>query len=378
VGDDGALKNRQVSPLSNAFEGEVKMRCLAAIFLTLLLIASAQSQGEISKTNLPSQLATIAKHLRKAQSTKSLTERKSEILKARKLIAKMPPSLLTYELENRLNKALSLNVKTKNANMLLNEATEIAENANKLLMERTAKVDPEAAKATLMRVLSDPEFRNPWEPILKLLERLEKPLVRFLNWLGRVFSWFGAILRPVFEWISAILQAMGVWFWHWLQLLMKISPILAWTIIIAFGAIVLVSLAYAILKWWRQRQKLVAESVIAEKLVMPEQLLKEAETAAKKGDYLTAIRKAYKALLLSLDRIGLIRFREQRTNWEYLAEIQRKAEPNFVRQFREITHTFDLCFYARKFATAKEYTTVRQFAEELLTRALPTLSSSSS
>lgn len=348
------------------------MRFLAIGAFTLLLMVSAQSQHKTHETNLPAKMAAITEHLRKAKLAKSPSTRKCEILQAQKLIVKLPPSPINKELKTRLNKALGVGLETEDANALLEEAIEIAESANKLLQQKPKAFEPEEAKATLVRVLSSPEFRDPlW---LVILRRLEKPLERLFNWLGvvfvGVFGWLAKILKPVFEWISAIIGAIGAWLWYWFQLLMKISPILAWTIVGVFGSIVLASLAYKILKWWKQRQKAFSEVTFAEALVIPEQLLKEAEIAAKNGDYLTALRKAYKALLLVLDQIGLIRFREQWTNWEYLAEIQRKAPPDFALHFREITFTFDLCFYARKFATASEYKIVRQFAEESMRRAI--------
>jgi len=121
---------------------------------------------------------------------------------------------------------------------------------------------------------------------------------------------------------------------------------------------------HTVVKWWRKRQRMKAEISWAETLIVPEQLLLEAENDARRGDYLTALRKAYKSLLLFLDRIGLIRFREQRTNWEYLSEIRRKASDEFARRFQEVTNIFDRCFYAQMPVTAKDFADVREFVEE--------------
>ncbi len=345
------------------------MRKLAIVATIPLLIAFAQSQHKFLKEDLKAQIEAITHHLRKAQWEKSPSVRKKEILRAQKLVSELPISPLTDEIESRLNRAVSVGISTEDAEMFLDEAVELAEIASKLLRQ-TPDVDLKKAEAALARVLNSPEFREPL--ILRLLRwlssRIGQPLERFLNWLAGVFAWLGRFLRTLFEFISSLLQALGMWFWYWFQLLLKISPVLAWSMVGVVGAIILTSLTYGILRWWKWRKRIVSESVIAQALVLPEQLLREAEVAAQKGDYLSALRKAYKALLLTLDRIGLIRFREQRTNWEYLAEIQNTVAPDFARKFREITHTFDFCFYARKSATANEYAVVKQFAEELVYR----------
>ncbi|MCS7265598.1 MAG: hypothetical protein NZ805_12280 [Armatimonadetes bacterium] len=349
------------------------MRQLTIFALISLIIVSAHCQREISETDLPKQIAAIAQKLKKAQLAKSLRAKEREILQAQKLVEKLSTYPLTEKIKARLNKVFKVGIMTKDADSLLDEAIELAESANNLLRQKPSDFDPEAAKATLQRVLNSREFRDPlW---LVILRRLEKHLERIFNWLSFVFGLLAKFLEPLFQWISEIIQALGAWFWNWFLLLMRISPVFAWTVVIAFSSILSVLLAYKILIWWQKRQKAMAENALAEALVMPEQLLVEAENAAKTGDYLTALRKAYKALLLVLDQIGLIRFREQRTNWEYLAEIQRKTYPNFARKFLEVTKTFELCFYARKLATAKEYTLIKQFTEETLRQAFSNPSS---
>ncbi len=350
------------------------MRCLLVAFI-LSFIAPVFGQVKQAREVFPSQtpFAVIAEQLQKAQASNSVHGKRKALFQVRNLIERLPKSLVRERLRERVDRALRLGVMTDEANEAIDEAIEIAEVADRTLRQPPPSVDPETAQATLLRVLSSPEFRDPWAPILRLLQRISKWLERPLNWVLRQLSWLfgqiGRILQPVFEWLAKILEALGLWFMNWFQLLMSVSPILAWTIVGVLGAIGLTSLALAILKWWSKKRKTLAQIAIAEALIMPEQLLHEAEVSARSGDYLTALRKAYKALLLLLDRIGLIRFREQRTNWEYLAEVRKKAPAEFVRRFQEITGIFDICFYARKFATANEFATVKQFAEETRQKA---------
>ncbi|MCX7969318.1 MAG: DUF4129 domain-containing protein [Armatimonadetes bacterium] len=350
------------------------MRCLFVVsVLTFVVPAFGQVERmrEISPSLTP--FAVIVEQLQKAQASSSNRVKRKTLLQVRGLVEQLPKSPVSAQLREKIDRALRLGTMTDEAEEAIDEAIEIAKAADKILRQPPPSVDPETAQATLLRVLSSAEFRDHWAPVRRLLQRISRWLEKPLSWVYRQLAWLagqaGRILRPVLEWLAKIVEALGAWFMHWFQLLMSISPILAWTIVVTVGAIVLTSLALAILKWWRVRQKAIAQTAVAEALIMPEQLLHEAEIAARSGDYLTALRKAYRALLLLLDRIGLIRFREQRTNWEYLAEVRKKAPADFSRRFQEATNIFDICFYARKFATANEFVTVKQLAEETRQKA---------
>lgn len=340
-----------------------------SVALILLFIAPVVGQMRQTRETAPrTPFAIIAEQLRRAQLSKSHRFRREILLQVRKSVGQLPQSPVSKRLAERIERALRLGVTTDEADEAVDEAIEIAGAADKMLRQPLPSIDPETAQATLLRVLSSPEFRDPWAPILRFLRKISSWLERPLNWilrqLGWLFSQMGKILRPVFELLAKVIEALGAWFMYWFQLLMSVSPILAWTVVGSVGVIALTSLALAILRWWRRKQKAFTQIAVAEAIAMPEQLLHEAEISARSGDYLTAIRKAYKALLLLLDHIGLIRFREQRTNWEYLAEVRKKAPSDFFRRFQEVTNIFDICFYARKFATANEFATVKQFAEE--------------
>lgn len=348
-------------------------RWLIAFVLLFIVPAVGQEKQPKGSTTPQTQFALIAEQLQKAQLSSSLLAKRGILLRVRKLATRLPQSPVKERLTERIERALRSGVASDEVSEAIYEAIEIAKAADKMLSQPSPSIDPETARATLLRVLSSPEFRDPWAPILRFLQKVSRWLERPLNWTLRQLNWLfgqvGKILRPVLEFLAKLLEALGAWFMYWFQLLMSISPVLAWTIVGVVGAIVLISLVLAILKWWRGRQKVLAQTAVAEALAMPEELLQEAEIAARSGDYLTAIRKAYRALLLLLDRIGLIRFREQRTNWEYIAEVRKKAPADFIRRFQEVTNIFDICFYARKFATANEFAIVHQFAEETRQKA---------
>jgi len=351
------------------------MRYLPVVFV-LLFTAPLLGQTRGAEKASPDEralFASIVKRLREALISSSHHDERKFLLQAQKLARQLPQSPVSERLKDRIERALKAGMAGSETDTAVREAIEIAEAAEKVLAQPSPSVDPEAAKAVLMRVLSSPEFRDLFAPIRRLLQRvlawLEKPAFWVWSLLERVFEPIRKILQPILKWLAKALEVLGAWLAHLFQLLASISPILAWTVVVLLGAVGLTSLVLAILSWWRRRQKALAQVAVVESLAVPEQLLHEAEIAARSGDYLTAIRKAYRALLLLLDRIGLIRFREQRTNWEYLAEIRKKAPTEFARRFQEVTGIFDICFYARKFATASEFAAVKQFAEEARTKA---------
>ncbi len=341
---------------------------IAAFAVTSLgQVSEIHSQPPRSSPRSSGIFGAIVEQLQKAKRDKSLRTRQKTLSRVGELIKRIPKSTVTNRLESRLEQAIRSGVMSDEAEEAIDEAIEIAAAADRLFRQTLSTVDPEFAQATLNRVLNSPEFQI-WNPLMKFLQRLSKWLEKPLNWLSKLssalFRRLAQIFSPVFEWLARVIEALGAWFWYWWQLLNKISPLLAWAIAVLLALLSFALFSHAIVKWWRKRQRLREEISWVETLTMPEQLLLEAENDARSGDYLTALRKAYKALLLFLDRIGLIRFREQRTNWEYLSEVRRKASDEFARRFQEVTNIFDRCFYARMPVTAKDFTDVRQFVEE--------------
>ncbi len=349
------------------------------LLLLVVLLFSAPMFGQVMRSSEKAfpltALRTIAEQLREAKRANIRFKRKNALVRAQNLILRLPKSPLRDSLKSKIEQVFRTGIFSEEA---IDEAIEIVNAADKILNQKPSPIDSEIARATLLQVLNSPEFRA-WNPITRFLQRISKWLEKPVNWAAKQLSvflqWLGRVLRPVFDLLSKIIEALGAWFWEWWQLLKKISPALAWAVLVLFGAISLALLSHSILRWWRKRLRVQSEIAIAEVLIIPEQLLRDAENAAKQGDYLTALRKTYKALLLFLDRIGLIRFREQRTNWEYLAEVRRKASSEFVLRFQEVTNIFDQCFYARKLATANEFAIVRQFVEEMRYQALSLLES---
>ncbi len=208
--------------------------------------------------------------------------------------------------------------------------------------------------------LSSAEFRDPWWE--RLWRWLSKPIGWLVEQLERLFRWLERWLAPLWQWLLRAITELANWVWSWLKALLAASPVLAWSLIGSIVVTVVISVGWAVWQWWQKRERASVQTVLTEALATPEQLLREADASAQRGDYFMALRKTYRALLLLLDRMGFLRFSEQRTNREYLAEVWRNAPTEVAKSLAEATQVFDRCFYARHAATTDDFAVVRQRA----------------
>lgn len=324
-------------------------------------IASPLAQGREGGQELSSLYAAVAERLHKAASARTRSARQQAFSDVARLLSRLPSSPVAQRLREKLQEAEQVGIGTQRATEALKEAVEIAQTAVRLLQPCPLVVDPVAAQATLQQVLNSAEFRK-WELLSRWLKLAVKWLEPLANLLLRVFQWVWRWLLPVLRWLSNVLEALALWFWGWLKALLAISPWLAWGMVGAAAMGIGGLLLFFLRRWFKKRQQVLVGKAVVEALAMPERLLREAEQAAAFGDYLTALRKAYRALLLTLDRMGLIRFREQRTNWEYLAEMRKKAPSGLLQRFQTATQIFDRCFYARQPVTPREFGFLRECA----------------
>lgn len=316
------------------------------------------------------RLVKVAEQLQAAVKASSSRRAKRAIADAKRLLQQLPETEITRRLRWRLEDAMSAGLTTDEGKEALDEAAETAQVAVRLLRLPPPAIDPNQAQATLQAVLNSAEFRDPWAKLKRWWERLKERIWRLLekplNWLGEAIAWVGRhlahLFEPLLQWIGRALAAIATWLWGLLGALLQISPVLTWFLIALLGLVVLYAVAVFLWRWWQGQQKAVAHIEAMEALATPEQLLREADLSAQAGDYLAALRKSYCALLLFLERLALIRFREQRTNWEYLAEIQRTAPSEVTQIVQEATTVFDHCFYALYRATADDFTAVKQRA----------------
>lgn len=96
----------------------------------------------------------------------------------------------------------------------------------------------------------------------------------------------------------------------------------------------------------------------------PADLRKLAAEHAARGAYRAALRWTYVALLVALDRRGLIEYDHRRTNWEYLRQLERNSA--LFDPARELTLLFDRKWYGEQETTAGEYEQCQRLTEQAL------------
>lgn len=229
------------------------------------------------------------------------------------------------------------------------------------------RIDRKSAQATLKNVLSQPEFNDPWENLRKLVTQLQQ-------WLSRTLKPIMPSVMAVLRFIGRILTPIGralVWLGQ------QFVSFLAWigslplSVMIAIAIVLLIILICYLLHLLAPYRPRLSPSVQVEPIRQlrqedPRTLLVQAEAVAERGDYTGALKLVYLALLISLDRLNLLRFDESRTNWEYIEHLRRSGNAHIAKAFEPITQLFDRCVYAQRGATQDEYQHVRVSYEHIL------------
>jgi hypothetical protein len=84
----------------------------------------------------------------------------------------------------------------------------------------------------------------------------------------------------------------------------------------------------------------------------PAALRELAARHAREGDYRMAFRRLYAAVLVTMDRKGLVRYAADKTNWEYVREAAGSAVQG---ELRTLTSVFDRKWYGREGWQTGEY-----------------------
>lgn len=126
------------------------------------------------------------------------------------------------------------------------------------------------------------------------------------------------------------------------------------------GVVALAVALVALLKRLRRRRQQDEEPAVREVLgeeladdVTAADLLANAAHLAHQGDYRSAIRRAYIALLCELEQRGKLRLHSAKTNRDYLNAL--RQEQTIYPNFSVMTEAFEHIWYGRERAAADEY-----------------------
>jgi hypothetical protein len=196
-----------------------------------------------------------------------------------------------------------------------------------------------AIHADLDRILSGPEF--------SLGPTAENPVERFGNWLREKWNAF-------WEWLEKFFRFGG-----------RASPgtakIFLWVVLCVLIVAIAFVLAYAVRKYggktWLGREapraRREADEPAEETISDPDRLLETARDLAAAGEFRRAYRAVFLAMLLRMDRAGLIRFDRSSTNGEYLRVL--RARPDVFASMRPVANDFDLHWYGGKAVGEPDY-----------------------
>jgi len=109
--------------------------------------------------------------------------------------------------------------------------------------------------------------------------------------------------------------------------------------------------------------------------------LRDAEADVEKADleslfdaflskkrYREALRVKYLKILQQLSATGVIKWKKEKTNWDYMTEI---TDAPLQRQFREATAVFELTWYGKETISRETFEEVLPFYEEILSVITP-------
>lgn len=145
---------------------------------------------------------------------------------------------------------------------------------------------------------------------------------------------------------------------------------LMWVIIIVvFAAVILFYLASSNLGLLRKNKKIKSIPESAEE-EMPEDIFAinyqfEIDKAAGRGDFRMAVRLQFLRLLKHLTERNIIRYQQDRTNLDYLLQLQNTG---YYRDFFRITRHFEYSWYGHFEVTAEAYRLIRQDIEQFESR----------
>lgn len=221
---------------------------------------------------------------------------------------------------------------------------EIADRLLLLEQQVSATAAPPAAttaeeRARLETILARPEYlpeEQRESALQKWLKKLRDALVQLLE------RWLGGRPAPA-PTATTTGSINGV----------RLALVLIGLVALAFALVALIK------RWRRRRQRddqLEVREVLGEELaddVTAADLLANASALARQGDYRSAIRRAYIALLCELEQRGKLRLHRAKTNGDYLNAL--REENALYRNFSVMTEVFEHIWYGRERAQADEY-----------------------
>lgn len=203
-----------------------------------------------------------------------------------------------------------------------------------------------------------PPERPPVPVLRETLDRIlasgyqltEPPEVRLRELIARILRW----LRDLFGDVSEIAPLGGLP--QWLQ------SVIAGVLVI----VLLLIVAHIVVSFRRLLAERRSRADEPEREVVrrdPDAVLRSAEAALARGEHHLALRLLYLAVLLRLDRLGLLPHDPARTNWENARALH--AEGAVDSAMARLAGEVDACLYGGQDVTRQTWERARGWAETL-------------
>ena len=189
---------------------------------------------------------------------------------------------------------------------------------------------PESRKQMVGEILSRKEFRN------SQLSTLDKALQRVGDKVNRAIGWVAKHMSKLPGLPEKTAETLGV-------------------IVIIIFVIIVASIILRLSLSRRYSREEIEENDLYDGPASSKKALDEAGRFAQNGDFRSALRLVYLAVLLDLDDRELIRFDRTGTNWEYYRAL--KGHSKIQSTLRPVTMTFDRKWYGHEQASDEDYRT---------------------
>lgn len=182
---------------------------------------------------------------------------------------------------------------------------------------------------------------------------------RYREDTGRTLLWMRlveAVLDPVIDFLDSM-------FGNQVQTLLEHSPILYWTVVAVLIVLALAIFAhiFAVLvnTFGEPDDSRAPTATVETSGVAPENALRAARDAARRGEYSRAIVLTYLATLHELDRQDRLRFSDSKTNRRMVRQIE---DPDLRSRLLRITGTVDAIIYGNRPGSRETYEQIARVA----------------
>lgn len=222
----------------------------------------------------------------------------------------------------------------------------LVDNLNEIKLDTTSKVQPlDFQEEKISEYKNDKAFSYLNEEISD-------------NWWSRFKEWLSMRYHQIIHWLFGDYEAGSI-----LSFFLQLLPYLLIMAIIAFGVWLFIRLnpGNYLLATPQEPQVFLSDE---EKIIKTENIQELIDRAIKAEDYRLAVRFYYLQLLKLLNQKELIAYEFQKTDTEYLNELEQE---NFKQNFKKILRIYDFIWYGSFPISSEDFVKTQRNFEDFKT-----------